>query len=51
MTHRKIGCTLYDNLRQGRLRVITNETGIPQDIHYTAAAIGDYDNDGDIDIF
>lgn len=51
MTHRKIGCTLYDNLRQGRLRAITNETGIPQDIHYTAAAIGDYDNDGDIDIF
>ena len=51
MTHRKTGCTLYDNLRQGRLRAITNETGIPQDIHYTAAAIGDYDNDGDIDIF
>lgn len=51
MTHRKTGGTLYDNLRQGRLRAITNETGIPQDIHYTAAAIGDYDNDGDIDIF
>ena len=51
MTHRKTGCTLYDNLRQGRLRAITNETGIPQDIHYTASAIGDYDNDGDIDIF
>ncbi|MDE0087385.1 MAG: FG-GAP-like repeat-containing protein [Candidatus Poribacteria bacterium] len=51
MTHRKTGCTLYDNLRQGRLRANTNETDIPQDIHYTAAAIGDYDNDGDIDIF
>ncbi len=51
MTHRKTGCTLYDNLRQGRLRAITTETGIPQDTHYTAAAIGDYDNDGDIDIF
>jgi tetratricopeptide (TPR) repeat protein len=49
--HSETGCTLYDNLRQGRLRSITNETGIPQDIHYTAAAIGDYDNDGDIDIF
>lgn len=51
MTHRNTGCTLYDNLRQGRLHAITNETGIPQDIHYTASAIGDYDNDGDIDIF
>ena len=49
--HRETGCTLYDNLRQGKLRGISNETGIPQDIHYTAAAIGDYDNDGDIDIF
>ena len=49
--HRETGCTLYNNLRQGKLRGISNETGIPQDMHYTAAAIGDYDNDGDIDIF
>ena len=49
--HSETGCTLYDNLRQGKLRGISNETGIPQDMHYTAAAIGDYDNDGDIDIF
>ena len=49
--HRETGCTLYDNLRQGKLRAISDETGIPQDVHYTAAAIGDYDNDGDIDIF
>ena len=45
------GCTLYDNLRQGKLRPISEETEIPQDIHYTTAAIGDYDNDGDIDLF
>lgn len=51
VTHQETGCTLYDNLRQGKLRGISNETGIPQDMHYTAAAIGDYDNDGDIDIF
>ena len=51
MTHQETGCTLYDNLRQGKLRGISDETGIPQDMHYTAAAIGDYDNDGDIDIF
>ena len=49
--HREAGCTLYDNLRQGKLRAVTDETGIPQDVHYTAAAIGDYDNDGDMDIF
>ena len=51
--NRENGCTLYDNLRQGKLRVISDEdeTGISQEVHYTAAAIGDYDNDGDIDIF
>ena len=49
--HSETGCTLYDNLRQGKLRAVSDETGIAQDIHYTAAAIGDYDNDGDIDIF
>ncbi len=51
VTHQETGCTLYDNLRQGKLRAVSDETDIPQDMHYTAAAIGDYDNDGDIDIF
>lgn len=51
VTHQETGCTLYDNLRQGKLRAVSDETGIPQDMHYTAAAVGDYDNDGDIDIF
>ena len=51
VTHQGTGCTLYDNLRQGKLRAITDETGISQDVHYTAVAVGDYDNDGDIDIF
>ena len=51
VTHRQTGCTLYDNLRQGRLRAVSSETGIPQDIRYTAATAGDYDNDGDIDLF
>ena len=49
--HREMGCTLYDNLRQGKLRAVSDKTGISQDVHYTAAAIGDYDNDGDFDIF
>ena len=51
VTHSETGCTLYDNLRQGKLRAVTTETGIPQDVHYTAAAAGDYDNDGDFDLF
>ena len=51
VTHSETGCTLYDNLRQGRLRAVSGETGIPQNVHYTAAAAGDYDNDGDFDLF
>ena len=51
ITHRETGCTLYDNLRQGRLRARTDETGISQEASYTAAAAGDYDNDGDVDLF
>ncbi len=50
-THKGAGCTLYDNLRQGKLRAVSNETGIPQDAHYFATAAGDYDNDGDVDLF
>ena len=49
--HTETGCTLYENLRQGKLRAVSDETDIPQDVHYTATAIGDYDNDGDLDIF
>ena len=51
VTHKRMGCTLYDNLRQGKLRAVSNETGIPQDVRYFAAAAGDYDNDGDVDLF
>ena len=51
VTHHGTGCTLYNNLRQGKLRAVSVETGISQDVHYTAAATGDYDNDGDVDIF
>ena len=49
--HEEGGCTLFDNLRQGKLRAISSETGIPQDVRYTAAAAGDYDNDGTFDLF
>ena len=49
--HSETGCTLYDNLRQGKLRAISKVTGISQDVRYTSIAAGDYDNDGDIDLF
>ena len=49
--HSEAGCTLYDNLRQGKLRAVSNETGIPQNVHYISTAAADYDNDGDIDLF
>lgn len=49
--HSDSGCTLYNNLRQGKLRAATDKTGIPQNALYTSFAAGDYDNDGDIDIF
>ena len=49
--HSDSGCTIYDNLRQGKLRAVTDKTGISQEALYTSVAAGDYDNDGDIDIF
>lgn len=45
------GCTLYDNQRQGRMKAVTDETGIPQDQQYTSVAVADYDNDGALDLF
>jgi len=49
--HADMGCSLFDNLRQGKFRVVTNKIGIPQNIRYTSVTKGDYDNDGDIDLF
>lgn len=48
--HSNNGCTLFDNLRQGKLRALSEETGISQNERFTAITIGDYDNDGDIDL-
>ena len=45
------GCTLYDNQRQGRLKAVTYETGIPQEQSFSTIAVADYDNDGALDIF
>ena len=44
------GFTLYDNQRQGRMRAVTDETGLPQDQHFTSVAVADYDNDGALDL-
>ena len=44
------GFTLYDNQRQGRMKAVTDETGLPQDQHFTSVAVADYDNDGALDL-
>ena len=33
------------------MKAVTDETGIPQDQHYSAVAVADYDNDGAVDLF
>ena len=45
------GCTLYTNLRQGKMQALTDEIGLPQNHVFSAVTVGDYDNDGDIDLF
>ena len=45
------GCTLFTNLRQGKLQALTDEIGVSQNHAFTAVTIGDYDNDSDIDLF
>ncbi|MDE0043324.1 MAG: FG-GAP-like repeat-containing protein, partial [Candidatus Poribacteria bacterium] len=46
-----MGCTLYDNQRQGRMKAVTDETGIAQDQLFRAVALADYDNDSALDLF
>ena len=43
--------TLYTNLRQGKLQALTDEIGVSRNHAFKAVAVGDYDNDGDIDLF
>jgi tetratricopeptide (TPR) repeat protein len=45
------GVTLYSNQRGGRLRDETAESGLPTDGGYGSVAVGDYDNDGWLDLF
>ena len=47
----KAGCTLYDNQRQGRMKAVIDETGIPQNQSYSVVAAADYNNDGALDVF
>ena len=50
IVHSKAGCTLYDNQRQGRMKAVTDETGIPQDQSFSAVTVADYNNDGALDV-
>ena len=45
------GCTLFTNLRQGKLQALADAVDASQNHAFTAVAVGDYDNDGDIDLF
>lgn len=45
------GSTLYTNLRQGKMAALSDDIGLPQNHAFTAVTVGDYDNDGDIDLF
>ena len=51
IVHSTAGCTIYDNQRQGRMKAVTDETGIPQNQSFSAVAVADYNNDGALDIF
>ncbi len=46
-----MGCTLFTNLRQGKMQALIDEIGMPQNHAFTAVTVGDYDNDGDTDLF
>ncbi|HVR28757.1 MAG TPA: CRTAC1 family protein [Thermoanaerobaculia bacterium] len=42
---------LYENDGAGRFRDVTQNRGLDIEIYGTGVAVGDYDNDGDVDIF
>lgn len=46
-----MGSTLFTNLRQGKMEALTDAVGVSQNHVFTAVAVGDYDNDGDTDLF
>jgi tetratricopeptide (TPR) repeat protein len=45
------GVTLYSNQRGGRFDDLTSESGLPVDVGFGSVAVGDYDNDGWLDLF
>jgi tetratricopeptide (TPR) repeat protein len=45
------GVTLYSNARAARFEDLTSESGLPVDSGFGSVAVGDYDNDGWIDLF
>lgn len=42
---------LYKNNGKGQFQDVTSETGLEQEFYGTGVAVGDYDNDGFVDIF
>lgn len=44
-------CALYENQGDGRFRDATREAGLDLSLYGMGAAVGDYDNDGWVDIF
>lgn len=42
---------LYANMREGKFRDVTSESGLAADSGGEAVAVGDYDNDGFLDLF
>ncbi|MFC1747053.1 CRTAC1 family protein, partial [Candidatus Neomarinimicrobiota bacterium] len=45
------GNVLYTNLRQGHFQDITSSSGLPDESGSGAVAVGDYNNDGFLDLF
>ena len=44
-------CALYQNDGSGKFRDVSAETGLDVSLYGTAVAVGDYDNDGFVDVF
>lgn len=51
VVNEKGGNSLYTNLRQGYFKDVTAQSGLDTKVSAGAVTVGDYDNDGDLDIF
>lgn len=51
VVNEKAGCILYSNQRQGIFKDVTEKSGLKSAGGASAIAVGDYDNDGYLDVF